>query len=129
MQSKKASNKTPKVAKSKATPQVERAATADVPAPPRSSRVASAKRNAAADMTSGKHHHKASKATLPEVAITKEAAAEVPAKPEKAMAVGAVNYEQVAKLAHSYWAARGYDHGSHEDDWFRAEQELKMSRS
>jgi len=37
----------------------------------------------------------------------------------------AVPTEEVAKLAYSYWAARGYSHGSHEEDWIRAEQELR----
>src|SRR5947209_9365305 len=33
--------------------------------------------------------------------------------------------EQTAGLAYSYWEARGYSGGSPEDDWYRAEQELK----
>jgi hypothetical protein len=32
--------------------------------------------------------------------------------------------EQVAELAYSYWAARGCQGGSPEEDWLRAEQEL-----
>lgn len=36
--------------------------------------------------------------------------------------------EEIAALAHSYWVARGYQHGSHEEDWLRAEQELKSRR-
>lgn len=32
--------------------------------------------------------------------------------------------EQIAKLAYSYWEARGCQGGSMADDWFRAEQEL-----
>ena len=36
--------------------------------------------------------------------------------------------EDVAALAHSYWVERGYRHGSHDDDWIRAEQELKARR-
>lgn len=39
-----------------------------------------------------------------------------------------VNREEIAALAHSYWAARGYQHGSHEEDWLRAERELKSRR-
>lgn len=48
--------------------------------------------------------------------------ANVPAS-EKAPA--GLNTEEVARLAHSYWVARGHRHGSHEEDWLRAEQELK----
>ncbi len=33
--------------------------------------------------------------------------------------------EIVAQLAHSYWEARGCEGGSSEEDWFRAEQELR----
>jgi len=32
--------------------------------------------------------------------------------------------EQIAHLAYSYWEARGYQDGSPEEDWLRAEQEL-----
>jgi Protein of unknown function (DUF2934) len=34
------------------------------------------------------------------------------------------NREKIAKLAYKYYEARGYKHGSHEDDWHRAEREL-----
>ena len=33
-------------------------------------------------------------------------------------------HDAVARLAYSYWAARGYQGGSPEEDWLRAEQEL-----
>jgi len=32
--------------------------------------------------------------------------------------------EEIERLARSYWAARGYQDGSAEQDWLRAEQEL-----
>jgi len=35
-----------------------------------------------------------------------------------------VDAEAIARLAYSYWEARGYAPGSPEEDWFRAEQEL-----
>lgn len=38
------------------------------------------------------------------------------------------SHEEIAKLAHSYWIARGYAHGSAEDDWLRAERELRAKR-
>jgi len=35
-----------------------------------------------------------------------------------------VSHEEIAKLAHRYWAERGGQHGHHEEDWLRAEREL-----
>jgi hypothetical protein len=35
------------------------------------------------------------------------------------------SYEEIAALAYSYWEARGYQGGSQEEDWLRAEQELR----
>ncbi len=32
--------------------------------------------------------------------------------------------EEVAMLAHRFWAERGRQHGRDAEDWFRAEQEL-----
>lgn len=36
-----------------------------------------------------------------------------------------VQHEEVARLAHRYWAERGGQHGHDVEDWFRAEQELR----
>ncbi|HLI04582.1 MAG TPA: DUF2934 domain-containing protein [Terracidiphilus sp.] len=38
-------------------------------------------------------------------------------------------HEQIAELARKYWAQRGYTDGHHEEDWFRAEQELRAKAS
>lgn len=35
-------------------------------------------------------------------------------------------HEEIAKLAYSFWVSRGYRNGSPEQDWLRAEQELKI---
>ena len=51
--------------------------------------------------------------------------ASAPAAPETAAAVP----EQIAHLAYSYWEARGYQGGSPEEDWLRAEQELRAQAS
>lgn len=40
-----------------------------------------------------------------------------------------VRQEDVAKLAYSYFLARGCEHGHAEEDWFRAERELKSRLS
>jgi hypothetical protein len=71
--------------------------------------------------------------------------AKAPAKPKKTAAkkaatkkteaatgiaiVKEVSQEEVALLAHRFWAERGYQHGRHVDDWFRAEQELRGKAS
>ena len=34
----------------------------------------------------------------------------------------------VARLAHSYWEARGCQGGSPEEDWLRAEQQLRSGK-
>lgn len=39
--------------------------------------------------------------------------------------MSAPTYDEIARLAYSYWEARGGQGGSPWDDWFRAEQELK----
>jgi hypothetical protein len=40
-----------------------------------------------------------------------------------------LNREEVASLAYQYWEARGGLGGSHEEDWYRAEQELRSRKS
>jgi hypothetical protein len=40
-----------------------------------------------------------------------------------------VDRETIARLAYSYWEARGYAGGSPEEDWLRAEQELRHGRA
>lgn len=40
-----------------------------------------------------------------------------------------VQDEEIARLAYSYWKERGCQGGSPEEDWFRAEQELRSRRS
>jgi len=42
-----------------------------------------------------------------------------------AVEVPAFTYEDIAKLAYSYWEARGRQGGSPEADWQRAEAELR----
>ncbi len=38
-------------------------------------------------------------------------------------------HNEVAELARRYWAERGYQDGHSEEDWFRAEQELRAKAS
>ena len=34
-------------------------------------------------------------------------------------------FDEIAQLAYSYWEVRGYQGGSSDEDWLRAEQELR----
>ncbi len=38
---------------------------------------------------------------------------------------GEPSYAEIAQLAYSYWELRGCEGGSSEEDWLRAEQELR----
>jgi hypothetical protein len=40
-----------------------------------------------------------------------------------------ISHEQIAMLAHRYWAERGRQHGHDAEDWFRAEEELRGKAS
>jgi len=42
---------------------------------------------------------------------------------------GEPSYEQIAQLAYSYWEARGCQGGSSEQDWLRAERELREGQA
>mgnify|MGYP001120896541 CR=1 FL=1 len=53
-------------------------------------------------------------------AAVAQAAATTPAP-----AGGAIPHEEIERLAYFYWLERGGQGGSPEDDWFRAEAELR----
>ena len=38
-----------------------------------------------------------------------------------------IGFEEIAKLADSYWEARGCQGGLPEEDWFQAERELRKT--
>ena len=38
------------------------------------------------------------------------------------------DHDSIARLAYSYWETRGRNGGSPEEDWIRAENELKVRR-
>ncbi len=53
-------------------------------------------------------------AVPPDSEIAREAASEKP-----------VDQQEIARLAYQYWEERGREHGSHEDDWHKAEKKLR----
>jgi hypothetical protein len=75
---------------------------------------------------------KATTPKKPRATASKEAAPKATA-PKKGTAKGTVTQmvsrEEIARLAHQYWAERGHQDGHHEEDWYRAEQELRGKAS
>jgi hypothetical protein len=49
--------------------------------------------------------------------------------PNEASAIQPISRDEVARLAYSYWDARGGEGGSAEEDWLRAEQALRARKS
>ena len=95
------------MARTKKTTEPEASTPAAEPRPART-RAAAPKAAVAA------HKHATKKATQPV-----EEAAGQPARE--------ITRDDIARLAWSYWEARGYQGGSPEEDWFRAERELLKS--
>jgi hypothetical protein len=61
---------------------------------------------------------------------TKAAAqSSAPSPAETEDAAGLSEQEEIAKLAYSYWEARGQRGGSPEEDWARAEQEYRQKHA
>ena len=55
----------------------------------------------------------------------KPAVASLPVEQVHPVVETPISQDAVARLAYSYWEARGYSGGSPEQDWLRAEQELR----
>ncbi|MBZ5594217.1 MAG: DUF2934 domain-containing protein [Acidobacteriia bacterium] len=49
--------------------------------------------------------------------------------PESGSRSSAIEHEETARLAYSYWEARGCPYGSPQEDWFRAEMDLLRQTS
>jgi hypothetical protein len=49
------------------------------------------------------------------------------AKKQTPTPAAAPTREEIARLAEKYWAERGWPEGSPEQDWLRAEKELKTA--
>ncbi|MGA2155991.1 MAG: DUF2934 domain-containing protein [Bryobacteraceae bacterium] len=47
---------------------------------------------------------------------------------EMKSALATPSHTEIAALAYSYWEARGRQGGSHCEDWFRAERELRRQK-
>lgn len=64
-------------------------------------------------------------AAKPRTTTAKKAKAATPIAPPATMP----SREEIERLAQQYWAQRGYQDGFAEQDWFRAEQELRQKAS
>ncbi|MFB3827722.1 MAG: DUF2934 domain-containing protein [Bryobacteraceae bacterium] len=51
-----------------------------------------------------------------------------PAEPSPAIAPREPSQEEIARLAYHYWESRGGQDGTPEEDWLRAEEELRRAR-
>jgi hypothetical protein len=69
---------------------------------------------------------KAAAKTAPVKTAAKKAVAKsVPVKTAAPKTVAKTpTHAEISERAHSYWQERGHHHGSHHDDWLRAEKEL-----
>lgn len=65
---------------------------------------------------------KHSKATSASVATVEVETLEVETVEVETVTLSA--HDQIAKIAYGYWEARGFEAGSPEQDWLRAEQEF-----
>ncbi len=75
--------------------------------------------------------HQSASAETSENPIAATPAIELPAVPAGSPVTHPA-FEEIAQLAYCYWEARGYQDGSPEQDWLRAEHELRsavMARS
>ncbi len=55
-------------------------------------------------------------------------AADTLTEPARSVTSEVGNPQEIATLAYEFWQARGCPHGSPEQDWFLAEQELRNRR-
>lgn len=155
MQWNKASKKTRNNADETQASAPETNAAAEMTPKPRTTRSSKTKKTETAENASVKHHHKGTSSvvdagtekggarTFAAAAGLSTVSANIvdpvgvtapPAQLEPIIASVAetparqVRQEEIAKLAYTYWIARGYADGGAEEDWLRAEQELAARR-
>lgn len=83
------------------------------------------------DISSLSHRHKAA-SPAPEGILEPTSAPPEVRESERRVAAATpreVTQAEVANLAYTYFAARGYEHGHAEEDWLRAEHELRAAQS
>jgi Protein of unknown function (DUF2934) len=148
MQFNKASKKTRTIAEENKASAPETSAAAEITANPRATRSSTTKKTEPTETGSVKHrHNKGNAPSAPDAAPAQRANGKAagslivdpvgvvaPALEKEPAATSepflarrdVPPHEEVATLAYSYWIARGYSHGSAEEDWLRAERELRQ---
>ena len=128
MQSKKTSKTTSTNVDNGSVAATEKTVTAEVSPKPRTLKSAQPTKSEVAKPRAAKHHHKAVPVEKAAVPAGPESSTSLPEKAAIAasgpITTPSVTHEQIAELAYSYWVSRGQRHGSSQEDWFRAEQEL-----
>ena len=124
MQSNKSSKKSRKIADSTASVTLESAGAAELKPKPRTSKSSAPKTTEVVKAESPSHHHKLSASPVAEALAVMSESSSTALNLTPAASPRVVTHQQIAELAHSFWTSRGYVHGSPDDDWFRAEQQL-----
>lgn len=62
------------------------------------------------------------------VAVETESTIDSPEEFVQAGSSGPFSQQEIADLAYEFWLDRGCPHGSPDEDWFRAERELRNRR-
>ena len=75
-----------------------------------------------------KHHNSSTETTVPSEVVSTAHPKATPASRQTPSAKDHDREGETARLAYSYWEARGGSNGSAEEDWLRAEQEMKALR-
>jgi hypothetical protein len=75
-----------------------------------------------------KHHNSKTEQEVANGAVPETSSAGAPVHGQTPSVKGDGGEAEIAELAYSYWEARGCTNGSAEDDWVRAEQEMKARR-
>jgi len=75
-----------------------------------------------------KHHNSKTEPGVANGGVPATFAADTPVQDQTPSAESNGGDVEIARLAYSYWEARGCTGGSAEQDWLRAEQEIKALR-
>jgi Protein of unknown function (DUF2934) len=121
MQLNKSSKKTTKIADQTLPSAPETTPAAETKPKSRTLKSSTPKKSESSVSASPSHHHKVSLSPVSESrpVETKSTVSE-PARP--------ASHEDIANLAYSLWAARGYSGGSPDADWLAAERQLTQKR-